>query len=414
MSEKIRVVVDLCTPTRERRPETVDDVYDDFKVLEFNSKEELANELAEMAGYDDLEEFKQELADEGDDLDDYNLKGDELDKICQYLLGYMDDPGDGSPNIQYISINGKPAYEDCYLTYDSLLDNMDLLAHGSEEDIIEYVLEHDDYIQDDDEDEDDDEEEDDDESENSLNIKPEDFYLLFKGDKNLYARAAKILYHEYKEEGRFEDFDSKEEFLDFVRKDIYEMLDAADSESDVITVKKAMGIYDPEEYEDSEDLEESFKSKDKYPSNINKYPSHILNGLLDYIDAHGNNSEFSYIRDGLQSALDSIDSHKMEEGFKSKEKYSVLREALDRLDKTYSKKTLKESTVYNYIVRYDGWVEPLYITSVNPFDLGKKKDAYKFNSFDDAFNAWEELCKDPKFKDSITNKTDRTIFKIKA
>lgn len=99
--------------------------------------------------------------------------------------------------------------------------------------------------------------------------------------------------------------------------------------------------------------------------------------------------------------------------FKSNDKYSVLREALDKLDKVYSNKSLKESAVYNYIVRYDGWVEPLYITSVNPFDLGKKKDAYKFNSFDDAFNAWEELCKDPKFRESITNDTDRTIFKLR-
>lgn len=64
-----------------------------------------------------------------------------------------------------------------------------------------------------------------------------------------------------------------------------------------------------------------------------------------------------------------------------------------------------------YIVRYDGWVEPLYIVSTNPFKLGKKQEAYKFNSFEDAQEAWEELCSDSK--QGIYNHLDRTIFKIK-
>lgn len=155
MSEKIRVVVDYTTPTGERRPTTIEDIYDDFKVLEFNSKEELADELAWMNGYENLKELKQEL---GDHLDDYDFKGDDLDKICQYLLGYMTDPGDGTPNIQYISINGKPTYEDYWMTYDSLLDNMDLLAHGSEEDIIKYYLDNDPDAPSEDDDYEDDEE----------------------------------------------------------------------------------------------------------------------------------------------------------------------------------------------------------------------------------------------------------------
>ena len=156
MNEKIKLVVDLCTPTIERRPTTIEDIYDDFKVLEFNSKKELANELARMSGYKNLKEFKQELADEGDDLDDYDFEGDELDKICQYFLSGMSDPGDGSPNIQYISINDKPVYEDYWMTYDTLSDNMDLLAHGSEEDIIKYYLKYEyDYVEDEDDYEDD-------------------------------------------------------------------------------------------------------------------------------------------------------------------------------------------------------------------------------------------------------------------
>ena len=124
----------------------------------------------------------------------------------------------------------------------------------------------------------------------------------------------------------------------------------------------------------------------------------------------GDDKELDHV---IKEAKSIVKKYLLEENFKSKDKYSVLREALDKLDKVYSNKSLKESPVYNYIVRYDGWVEPLYITSLNPFDLGKKKDAYKFNSFDDAFNAWEELCKDPKFRDSIINDTDRTIFKLR-
>lgn len=156
LNEKIKMVMDLCTPTAERRPTTIEDIYDDFKVLEFNSKKELANELARMSGYKNLKEFKQELVDEGINLDDYDFEGDALDKICQYFLSAMSDPSDGSPNIQYISINGKPVYEDYWMTYDTLSDNMDLLAHGSEEDIIKYYLKYEyDYIEDEDDSEDD-------------------------------------------------------------------------------------------------------------------------------------------------------------------------------------------------------------------------------------------------------------------
>lgn len=125
------------------------------------------------------------------------------------------------------------------------------------------------------EDLDDEDLDDEDFDEGELDIRPGDFYALFEGDKNLYAQAANILYDWYEAEGAFEDFSSKEEFLDFVRRDIYGMLDAADWKEDVITVEKAMGIYDPEQWEDDEELEESFKSKDKYS---------VLREALDRLD----------------------------------------------------------------------------------------------------------------------------------
>lgn len=108
-----------------------------------------------MDGYENLETFKDELTDIGEDLNSYGYEGDELDQACQYFLERMSDPGDGSPNVQYISINGKPAYKDYWMTYDSLAENNALLAHGSEKDIIDYYLEYDyDYYDYDDEDED--------------------------------------------------------------------------------------------------------------------------------------------------------------------------------------------------------------------------------------------------------------------
>lgn len=133
----------------------------------------------------------------------------------------------------------------------------------------------------DDEDEDEDDDKEDEESEDSLNITPKDLYVLFKGDKNFYAQAANLLYDWYDMEGAFEDFSSKQAFLDFVRSDIYDMLDAADTD-DAIIVKKALGIYDPEEYEDEEDLEESFKSKDRYS---------VLREALDRLDEEDNKAK---------------------------------------------------------------------------------------------------------------------------
>ena len=216
MNEKIRVVVDYTTPTRERRPTTIEDIYDDFKVLEFNSKEELADELARMNGYENLEEFKQELIDGGDDLDDYDFEGDELDKICQYFLSSMTDPGDGSPNIQYISINDKPAYEDYWMIYDSLSDNMELLARGSEEDIVKYFLKYEyDYVEDEDDSEDDEELE---ESFKSMDKKG--LYEAVKDIKEDVETVYKVISVIFPDEEEIEEFGSKEDAMEYAQEQI--------------------------------------------------------------------------------------------------------------------------------------------------------------------------------------------------
>ena len=271
-------MVDYTRPTRERRPTTIEDIYDDFKVLEFNSKEELANELAQMNGYEDIEEFKQELADAGDDLDDYDFEGDELDKLCHYFLSSMTDPGDGSPNIQYISINGKPAYEDYWMTYDTLSDNIDLLAHGSEEDIIKYVLE---YEYDYDADEDDlDDYEDDEEVEESFKSTKKMTKKLCE-DANTVYKVTSIIYPDVEET---EEFDSKKDAMDYAQEQI----------------------------------------------SSRNYDEVIV-------------SEVTIDEDGYEDETILLDEQYKHESFKSTDKYSVLREALDRLDEgnKRNKKSIK-------------------------------------------------------------------------
>ena len=313
MSEKIRVVVDLCTPTRERRPITVDDVYDDIKVLEFNSKEELADELAQMSGYEDVEEFKEELADEGDDLDDYNLKGDELDKICQYLLGYMDDPGDGSPNIQYISINGKPAYEDYWMTYDSLSDNMDLLAHGSEEDIIKYYLEHDDYIPD----EDDEDDEDDEELEEPAEHEDREIFGIFK-------ETVKKL----RQEGYIVDVASPSHIDQVFETKCYAIACAYTREryNEIFYAVKPTYVGGVGYSEDFFEEKGCFGIFDSDSGN-----DYEICAGVELLPTHANTVDKL-----VKEIKDNVDS--IEESFKSKDRYSVLREALDRVDREDNKR----------------------------------------------------------------------------
>lgn len=139
-SQRIRVVLDLATPTANRTFTTHQDVRKNFIVKYFKDKGELAGYLAELDGYEDYDDFKQELADSGDDLEDFEFKGDEQDVAIQYLLDAMSDPGDGTPNIQFISIDGKPAYEEYWVQYDAFYDADSLLSKGTKRQIVDYYL----------------------------------------------------------------------------------------------------------------------------------------------------------------------------------------------------------------------------------------------------------------------------------
>ena len=360
MGEKIRVVVDYTTPTRERRPTTIEDIYDDFKVLEFNSKEELANELAQMNGYENIEEFKQELADEGDNLDDYDFEGDELDKLCQYFLSSTTDPGDGSPNIQYISINDKPVYEDYWMTYDTFSDNMDLLVHGSEEDIIKYYLEYGyDYVEDEDDYEDDEELE---ETLKSNNLRRKKMRKKLYEDVETVYKVISVI---FPDEEEIEEFNSKEDAMEYAQEQISSedynevivsevTIDEDGYEDETILLDEQSEpksnayyalhtFYEDEPDEIDIDSLEVFESEEEAMKRAKELEA---KGLRVVINIEGDESagwdseeyEYSDIGDEIYST-----PYIMEETFfKSKDKYSVLREALDRLDEEdYKGKKIK-------------------------------------------------------------------------
>ena len=87
---KIRLIWDECNPTIDRRPTTSEDIENDIHLQEFDNEEELLNKLAEMVGYSE------------EDLEDC---GDDNREKIDCLLSTMSDPGDGTPNILFLSID---------------------------------------------------------------------------------------------------------------------------------------------------------------------------------------------------------------------------------------------------------------------------------------------------------------------
>lgn len=142
----IRLIYDECTPTRDRRPTTMEDIENDIHVEEYDSIPEMIDDFVS----DGYEEFAE---DEG--IDPKNEM-----EVLEAWLGYYNDPGDGSPNIQYISIDGVPYESENVLTYDCLQD-VDL-EHAREADIKaliiqaydgDYGIDYDDFDEEDDMDE---------------------------------------------------------------------------------------------------------------------------------------------------------------------------------------------------------------------------------------------------------------------
>lgn len=106
MAKKCRLIWDYCTPTRERRPTTVKDIEEDIFVKTYLKEEDMLYELIGLLDFD------------SEDLD-FELDAP-LEEQIEELLTYFNDPGDGSPNILYCSIDGKEL--EGTLPYDCLID----------------------------------------------------------------------------------------------------------------------------------------------------------------------------------------------------------------------------------------------------------------------------------------------------
>lgn len=109
MNKKCRLIWDDCTPSKERRPTTTCDIEEDIHVENYANEDELFQAVLGLAGYDE----------EDLDLEETIPMKEKIETV----IGYFDDPGDGSPNILYASINGKEL--EGTLPYDDL-DGLDL------------------------------------------------------------------------------------------------------------------------------------------------------------------------------------------------------------------------------------------------------------------------------------------------
>jgi len=121
MSKKCRLIWDACTPTRDRRPTTSMDIEEDIHVVNYANEDELFQAVLDLAGYDEEDLDLEETA--------------PIKEKIEAVLGYFDDPGDGSPNILYASINGEEL--EGSLPYDCL-DGLDLET-VTEDKVIEAV-----------------------------------------------------------------------------------------------------------------------------------------------------------------------------------------------------------------------------------------------------------------------------------
>ena len=189
-----RIAVDLCTPTAERRPTTAEDIRNDVFIEDFSNSEELY-------------EFVLDLTDMTDEDVIYELDGDDtVENKIKYLLGFYDDPSDGSPNIQYCCVDGKEL--DNVLRYDAF-DGLNFDDADSET-LADILLDEYEYSEDDD-DEWDDEDEDDD-----LNEDKEKKKNLNKGETKM-KNAEKKYYVDFVLKGTAEvyahDFEEAEDIV---------------------------------------------------------------------------------------------------------------------------------------------------------------------------------------------------------
>ena len=124
---KIRLIWDDCSPTLNRRPTTDEDIQEDIHIKEFDNEDDFVQHILDLTNSD------------MDDLEDAE-GSTPFDKAVS-LMGYCDDPGDGSPNFLYLSVDGEENTLSTY-PYDCLSD-LDL-ENCSEEEIKKVLIDNND------------------------------------------------------------------------------------------------------------------------------------------------------------------------------------------------------------------------------------------------------------------------------
>ena len=115
----------------------------------------------------------------------------------------------------------------------------------------------------------------------------EDLIPLTHGDED----AAEIILKWYDDEGAYEDFDDKEDYISFIEDDISDMLDAATSSDEVEIVKKALNI----------DMDESLNESSKSNYNIEYY---LNTATAERRPSTAEDVEEDYIYDTIQASND--------------------------------------------------------------------------------------------------------------
>lgn len=100
---KIKLIYDLATPTAERRPTFYEDLVDDIQVRNYTSEYALLGCIKKLTGYEasQIRKFLNKR---------YNERLS-LDECIEFMLDALSDPGDGSPNIIYLSVDGEVKYD---------------------------------------------------------------------------------------------------------------------------------------------------------------------------------------------------------------------------------------------------------------------------------------------------------------
>ena len=117
-----RLIWDDCSPAMDRRPTTNRDIDEDIHVEDFKTSEELYEQMLLLSNYSD------------EDFEEHDTVVDRVND----MLTRLEDPGDGSPNILYLKLDGE-VVQDWW--YDGLQDlNPDTCTEDQVKEHLKQVL----------------------------------------------------------------------------------------------------------------------------------------------------------------------------------------------------------------------------------------------------------------------------------